>query len=881
MTEYENHAAAADDLGVLADELFEQPGEPTEDEMLDAFATWAEASGRPLWPHQEEAVLALMMGEHVILGTPTGSGKSMVAQALLFKALCRGDKRGYYTAPIKALVNEKYFDLVALFGQQNVGMITGDVVVNPEASIICCTAEILAMDSLRWEGADNVGYVVMDEFHFFGDSDRGWAWQIPLLMLPDVQFLLMSATLGDTSQIAELLERQTGTPVSLVADAPRPVPLSYEYVETSLEATVELALRAHKDPLYIVHFSQRAALESARSLASFGVASKEQCQAVKAACRGIDFSTAFGKTLQRLLGLGVGVHYAGMLPRYRLLVEKLAQQGLLSVICGTDTLGVGINVPIHTVLVTSLTKYDGHKQRRLKAREFHQIAGRAGRAGFDDEGDVVVQAPDYAIENARLRAKAGGDEKKLRKLKLKKPQPGKVTWNQQTFDKLVAAPPEQLRPRMKMSHAIVLSLAQRGGDVRKRLADLVELSLQEPEEKASLVAQGNEIVDILVAAQVLGCEPGPDGSDEYFVLADLPEDLALDQPLSPFLLAALELLDPESPDYTLDLISMVESIAENPRQLLFAQERAARARAIAEMKASGVPYEERMEKVEEVTYPKPLEEMLANAFEMYCESVPWARDYELSPKSVLREMVEEGHTFKSYVAAYKVADSEGTLLRYLADVYRILDRTVPYDKCTDLLEEVISWLHMTVIGTDRSLFEDWNDAEAAAEVAAPGASPVVADRKGLTLMVRNALFARVKLAAAPGAAAQAAQSTLLLDGFEVETDEPEVSQDDIAASAAALGELDGEWGFGERAWREVLEDFYDAHDALRTDADARSATYFELDTADEESAHVWHVRQIFLDSDGDMDFRIDADLDLDASQARAEAVFFGYRAWCL
>ena len=863
-----------------ADELYDPERLPSEDELLDAFATWAEEEGRPLWPHQEEAVLALMMGEHVVLGTPTGSGKSMVAQALLFKALCMGDKRGYYTAPIKALVNEKYFDLVALFGQENVGMITGDVVVNPEASIICCTAEILAMDSLRWDGADNVGYVVMDEFHFFGDVDRGWAWQIPLLMLPDVQFLLMSATLGDVSQITDLLERQTGTSVTTVLDAPRPVPLAYEYVETSLEATVELALRAGKDPLYIVHFSQRAALESARSLASFGVADKEQCKAVKAACRGIDFSTAFGKTLQRLLGLGVGVHHAGMLPRYRLLVERLAQQGLLSVICGTDTLGVGINVPIHTVLITSLTKYDGHKQRRLQAREFHQIAGRAGRAGYDTEGDVLVQAPDYAIENARLRAKAAGDEKKLRKLKLKKPEPGKVTWNQQAFDKLVAAQPEKLHPRMKMSHAIVLSLAQRGGDVRKRVADLVELSLQTDEQKVALVAQGNEIVDILVAAQVLGCEPGPDG-DEYFVLADLPEDLALDQPLSPFLLAALELLDPESPDYSLDLISMVEAISENPRQLLYAQERAARGRAIAEMKASGVSYEERMEKVEEVTYPKPLEELLENAFAMYCESVHWALDYELSPKSVLREMVEEGHTFKSYVAAYKVADSEGTLLRYLADVYRVLDRTVPYEKCTDLLEEVISWLHMTVIGTDRSLFEDYNEVEAAAEAAAPGTSSLVADRKGLTLMLRNALFTRVKLAAQPGMAAQAGASTLLLDGFEVEEGPIEVYAEDIAAAAAALGELDAEWGFGERAWRLLLEDFYDDHEFLRADADARAATYFEVDTSDEESRHVWHVRQLFLDSDGGLDYRIDADLDLDASQERAEAVFYGFAAHAL
>ena len=869
-------------LEALADELWEHDDKPTEDDVFEAFAEWAAEQGKELWPHQEEAVLSLMMGEHVVLGTPTGSGKSLVAQSLLFKALCLGGGRAYYTAPIKALVNEKYFDMCDAFGQDNVGMITGDIVVNPEATIICCTAEILAMDSLRWEGADDAGYVVMDEFHYFGDIDRGWAWQVPLLELPDVQFLLMSATLGDMTQVKELLEERTGGSVTLVTDAPRPVPLAFEYVETPLEGTVELALREAKDPLYIVHFSQRAALESARHLASFGVASKEQREAVKDACKGFDFSTAFGKALQRLLGLGVGVHHAGMLPRYRLLVEKLSQQGLLRVICGTDTLGVGINVPIHTVLVTSLTKYDGRKQRRLQAREFHQIAGRAGRAGFDTEGDVLVQAPDYAIENARMRAKCGGDEKKIRKLKLKQPRPGMVTWNKAAFDKVVTSPPEALRPRMKVSHAMMLALAQRGGDVRKRAAELVELSLQSDAEKAALIAQANEIVDILVNAQVLGVERLDDGTDDYYVAADLPDDLALDQPLSPFLLAAIELLDPESDDYTLDLISLAEAITENPRQLLYAQERAAKAKAIAEMKASGVPYEERVEKVEEVTYPKPLEDLLAGAFAMYCEEVPWALDYEIAPKSVLREIVEGGHTFKSYVAAYKIADSEGTLLRYLADVYRILDRTIPYDKCTDLLEEVISWLHMTVIGTDRSLFEDWGSiGEPTEDVAAPGAASVVADRKGLTLLVRNALFTRVKLMAAPGAAAQAATSTLLLDGFEVETEEPEVLSEDIAAAAAALGELDAEWGFGERAWRELLDELYGAHSFVRTDADARSSTYFELDTTHEQDDHVWHVRQLLLDDAGDLDFRIEADLDLDATQQQAEAVFKAYEVFAL
>ena len=194
----------------------------------------------------------------------------------------------------------------------------------------------------------------MDEFHFYGDRDRGWAWQVPLLTLPHVQFLLMSATLGDTSAIAGMLERQTGRPVEFVLDAPRPVPLSFEFVETPLETTVELAVRKGAAPIYAVHFAQDEALNSAQSLANYGISTKEQREALKDAIAGTNFSTAFGKTLKRLLLAGVGVHHAGMLPRYRLLVEKLAQQGLLPVICGTDTLGVGINVPIHTVLLTEI-----------------------------------------------------------------------------------------------------------------------------------------------------------------------------------------------------------------------------------------------------------------------------------------------------------------------------------------------------------------------------------------------------------------------------------------------------------------------------------------------------------------------------------------------
>lgn len=884
-------------LGALSPSWWEpEEGEEPEpwctaDEAFERFLGWCDERGIELWEHQEEALMDLAAGDHVILGTPTGSGKSLVALGMLFLGMAQG-RRAYYTAPIKALVSEKFFDLVEVLGRDNVGMITGDTHINTQAPVICCTAEILANQALR-EGEDtDVGVVAMDEFHYFADPDRGWAWQVPLLTLPHTQFILMSATLGDVTQIADALEERTGRIVDRVTNAPRPVPLAYEYVDTALEGTVELALRRDEAPLYIVHFSQDAALATAQSLANFGIATKEQREAVKEAAKGTRFTTAFGKILKRLISNGVGVHHAGMLPRYRLLIERLAQQGLLPVICGTDTLGVGINVPIHTVVLTALTKFDGYKMRRLRAREFHQIAGRAGRAGFDTEGMVIAEAPEYEIENAKLIAKAGDDPKKLRKLKKKKPPEGFVTWNKQTFERLCEAVPETLKPRLRITNSMVLSMVERGGDARARVSELIEASLQTPEEKLKLEARASEIFATLIDTGVVVRNEAPGGADapgdtsapsgagtssgvdapgdvgapgdtdaptdaaprvEYSLTVDLPEDFALDQPLSPFLLAALELLDPESETYTFDLISMVEATLEDPKQVLRAQERQARDAAMAAMKADGVEYEERLERLQDITYPKPLEDLLDAAFAQYCTKVPWAADYELSPKSVLRDMLESAADFKGYIQKLGIARSEGILLRYLAEAFRSLDRTVPLEKRNDQLNDIISWLGFVVRSVDSSLVDEWAAAgeDSAFDAAPPsGADVVVADRRGMTLLVRNALFRRVSLAA--------------------------------RERADELGELDEAWGMGELRWRRALDAFFEAHEELLVDGDARSTAFFTIDESDElkpaaEGGHVWHVHQIFHDSDGDHDFGIMADVDLDATQEESEAVFKNYR----
>ncbi|MCI2187566.1 MAG: DUF3516 domain-containing protein [Olsenella sp.] len=821
------------------------PNIPAED-ALELFLGWVESRGMQLWDHQEEALLDIAAGDHVILGTPTGSGKSMVAVGMLFIANCT-NRRAYYTAPIKALVSEKFFNLVDLLGKDNVGMITGDVVINSEAPVICCTAEILAQDALRFGEHADIGCVAMDEFHFYSDRDRGWAWQVPLLALPHTQFLLMSATLGDVTDIANALEEHTGRAVDRVLDAPRPVPLSYEFVETPLEGTVELALRDGDAPLYIVHFSQEAALKSAQALSSYGVSSKEQREALKDAVKGVRFTTTFGKTLKRLILTGVGVHHAGMLPRYRLLVEKLAQQGLLPVICGTDTLGVGINVPIHTVLLTQLTKYDGRHMRRLNAREFHQIAGRAGRAGFDTEGRVIAEATEYDIERAKALAKAGGDPKRARKIKVKTPPSDFVGWNKQTFEWLIAAEPEKLRPRLRITHSMVLAEIEQGGDAWARTHKLIEDSAQTPEEKAALSQRTDEVFATLIDAGVVECHEEEDGTTSYLLTVDLPEDFALDQPLSPFLLAAIELLDPESEAYALDLISMVEATLEDPPQILRAQEREARGAAIAAMKAEGIEYEERMERAQEVTYPKPLEDLLDAAFAEYCEKVPWASDYCLRPKSVLRDMVETASDFKTYIGRYKIARSEGTLLRYLSDAYRVLDRTIPAEKRDERLDDIVTWLRLVVRTTDSSLVDEWEGAgvEDGAAIAAPTADEVVHDRRGLTLLVRNALFARVRLAA--------------------------------LGKVEELGDLDADWGYRSVVWQQALDAFHAVHEQILLDADARSSAYLDIDEKDEKTDHVWHVHQVFRDSDDDHDFGIWGDVDLDATQDEGAVVFKTYR----
>ena len=709
------------------------PQTSSDDDVLDAFLEWTMDKGIELYPAQEDAAMELVSGNNVILSTPTGSGKSLVAIAAHFNAMARGAS-SYYTAPIKALVSEKFFALCEIFGAENVGMITGDSSVNQDAPIICCTAEILANIALR-EGEDaDVGVVIMDEFHYYSDPQRGWAWQLPLLELPQSQFLLMSAILGDVSRFEKELTDLTNRVTTTISSGVRPIPLHYYYVETGVHETLEELLATKQVPVYVVHFSQAEAIDRAQNLMSINVCTREEKDKIGELIAGFRFSAGFGKTLNRLVRHGIGVHHAGMLPKYRRLVEQLAQAGLMKVICGTDTLGVGINVPIRTVLLTALSKYDGVKTRVLQVREFQQIAGRAGRAGYDTAGTVIVQAPEHVIENTKAMAKAvakfGDDQKKLRQVVKKKPQQGFVSWGEPTFKRLAESVPEPLTSSFTITHAMLLNLLERPGDPFLAARKLLTENHESPAAQRKLIRKALGIYRELLSAGIIERIPEDelesDGRTVRLTM-HLQMNFALNQPLSPFALAALELLDPESPSYALDVISVMESTLEKPRQILAAQLKRARTEKVTAMKSEGIEYDERMAILDEVSYPQPLGEMLFAAFEVYRKAAPWVGDFELSPKSIIRDMYERAMNFGEYVQYYSLARSEGIVLRYLTDAYKALRQTVPQDALREDLQDIISWLGELVRQVDSSLLDEWekmtsgDTAELAEETLLPPA----------------------------------------------------------------------------------------------------------------------------------------------------------------
>ncbi|MEW5983762.1 MAG: DUF3516 domain-containing protein [Acidobacteriota bacterium] len=838
-------------------EFLPDHADPSADTLLERFLDYVENLGLTLYPAQEAAILAIFEDKNVILNTPTGSGKSLVASATLFAALAR-DRRSVYTCPIKALVNEKWMALCREFGPEYVGLSTGDASVNRDAPILCCTAEILGNIALR-EGPDAwVDDVVMDEFHWYADRDRGVAWQTPLLTLPNTRFLLMSATLGDTRFFEERLTELNGCPTESIKSSERPVPLEFSYAEIPLAHTIEKLADEGRVPVYVVHFTQADAASSAQDFTSLKICTRDEKAAIASAIADYQFTSPYGSDVRKWLRHGIGLHHAGLLPKYRVLVEQLAQRGLLKVICGTDTLGVGINVPIRTVLFTRLCKFDGRKTAILSARDFHQIAGRAGRKGFDDRGFVIVQAPEHVIENIRLSEKASRDGKKV--VRRKPPEHNFVNWDLNTFKRLIAAQPEQLVSQFQVSHGMLLNVLSRKGDGCRAMQRLIRDCHESDVAKKAHRRRAWQLFRALVDRRIVEFVPRTEEGSRLRVNVELQDDFSMDQALSLYLLETIPLLDPDSPDYALDLLTLVESILENPEIILRRQLDRIKDRAVAQMKADGIEYEQRMEELEKLEYPKPLRDFIYDTFNAFADKHPWVGEENIRPKSIAREMFEQFRSFAEYIYDYELQRSEGLLLRHLNSVYKVLRNTVPDYAKSDEVIDMEQYLRTLLTMVDSSLADEWERmrdpgyqplgvaAAATRDLRPPGAdeaeADVTRDAKRFTAAVRARIFSFLR-------------AWSLGDG------------------AGALDALDSPRDGDGLLWsldrlKEAWEAYRVEHVSLRFDPEARNLRHTYITPNAERQT--WEIQQMLVDPDMHNDWVVEFTVDLAASRERGDLV---------
>lgn len=835
------------------------------DAVLDRFLAAMAARGLSLYPEQEEAILALFDGQNVILNTPTGSGKSLVAAALHFKALCAG-QRSVYTCPIKALVNEKFLSLCRDFGPENVGMMTGDASVNPHALVLCCTAEILANMALHRGDRAEIAAVIMDEFHYYSDAERGYAWQVPLLTLPQSRFLLMSATLGSTDFFEKELTQLTGAPTSTVRSDRRPVPLEFEYSETPLAEKIAALLEAQRAPIYLVHFTQRAASEAAQSLMSLNVCSKDEKAALATELERFKFNSPYGREMKRWLRHGIGVHHAGLLPKYRILVEQLAQKGLLKLICGTDTLGVGINVPIRTVVFTQLWKYNGDKAAVLNVRDFRQVAGRAGRAGFDAKGFVVVQAPEWTIENKRAEEKAAADPARKKKLVKSRAPEGSVSWDAKTFERLMTAPAEELVSRFDVTHGMLLLVLSRDADGCRAMQKLIRDCHETPTRKNALRRRAWQLFRALVDRQIVKIIPRQLSGRRLQVNVELQDDFSLHQALSLYLIDTLPLLDRESADYPFDVLTLCEAIVEDPDQILRKQVDRLKGAKLEELKAAGVPYDERMAQLEEITeHPKPKRDFLYDTFNAFAAAHPWVEGENVRPKSIAREMFERYLSFADYIRDYGLERGEGLLLRHLMQTYKVLAQTVPESAKTEAVVEMEDYFRELIRGIDSSLLEEWERlrnpefvaADAADKPARPTTFDVTRDRVAFQRLVRIAVLGFLQDVAARDWDAAAAR-------LEVASDR---GDDPGAPSGRALPTESARQSEARRI-EKAFTAYFEARGRFRLDPEGRAAsnTHF-IDDVDP-----WEVAQVLVDVEGANDWEAVFTLSLADSRAAAAPV---------
>jgi superfamily II RNA helicase len=593
----------------------------------------------------------------------------------------------------------------------------------------------------------------------------------------------------------------------------------------------------------VVSFTQRDCAELAQSLTSQPLTTREEREAIRAAVGDFRFDTPYGKEIRRYVSFGVGLHHAGLLPKYRLLVEQLSQQGMLKVICGTDTLGVGVNIPIRTVLFSKLAKFDGRKVGILAVRDFQQIAGRAGRKGFDDRGLVVAQATEHVIERrlAERKGKKGGASFK--------PRPGEVVWSEETFRRLIERAPETLRSRFRVTHGMVLQLLQRDEEVddpAKRnfssLRELIGACHDEEGARRRHLARAAVLVRSLARAGILVTRR--DSQRDYLwvvVSKDLQFDFSLHHALSLFLVEMVTRLEPESEGYLGDLLTVVESVLEDPEVILRRQADREKGRVLAELKAERVGYEERMERLDEITHPKPLADWLAGHFDAFARLHPWVAGEDVSPKSIGREMIETFSSFDDYVRLYQLQRSEGVLLRYLSQLYRTLEQNVPDFAKTEPVRDALALLRTTIALTDSSLLEEWES------LMHP---ELLVRRKEERAKVVEALWVR-ELIDSPRALAARVRSELHLLVHALAGRDWEEAAERVTVVPEDL------WDAAR--FETALVPFFADHSALLDTPEARRHEWTQL-TPDGDRQ--WQVTQTLLDAEGDHDWGLKARVDL-------------------
>lgn len=445
----------------------------TADLELEFYEKFFIARGLEPYPVQEQAFDHIFAGRSVLVTVPTGTGKTVIGKAAIHKALALGQK-AIYTSPLRALTEEKYRELCEDFGADRVGFATGDYKVNPEAPVQVVVAEILWNRIFGERAGRLADVVVMDEAHYFNDPERGYVWEQSIIgMDPRTQLVLLSATVGDPQQFCAWVYSVRRVEMELVQSHERRVPLYHEYREAYLIEVVRELYDKGDWPAIIFSFSRDQCFEWARLLRSCPrFTTDEERARIEAACDEELLQGGLAKELRALLVHGIGVHHAGILPRYKQLVERLTLERLCKFVVSTETISAGINLPAKRVVFPALRKFIKGKPRLVTSAEYHQMAGRAGRPQFDKEGIAIALAPEGVVQELRKelkelqkrgRAPSEIETERLRKAcyaraRSQAQAAGDVTWDRETHRKLVEGKPAALASKTKVTPEQILAI---------------------------------------------------------------------------------------------------------------------------------------------------------------------------------------------------------------------------------------------------------------------------------------------------------------------------------------------------------------------------------------------------------------------------------------